>query len=272
MSSPISPTAHYTGYVWVRNGLSHPELATLQGRALYESLRGVTAVGGALGRPTLEGYLLARHRAIDALLERAIESENVTQVVEVAAGLSPRGWRLSRRYGERLTYIEADLPEMAERKRRALDRIGTSNRHRVADLDALKLEGDGSLAELAGSLDCGGGLAIVTEGLLGYLPTDQVKHLWQRIATAAAGFPIARYISDLHLGGAQTPEVRAFRVLLSGFVRGRVHLHFDGPDDAVAALRAAGFAGAEMRPAAAVVAGVGDAGGRLAHIIDASIR
>jgi hypothetical protein len=51
-----------------------------------------------------------------------------------------------------------------------------------------------------------------------------------------------------------------------------VHLHFDGPDDAVAALRAAGFAGAEMRPAAAVVAGVGDAGGRLAHIIDASIR
>jgi hypothetical protein len=24
----VSPTAHYTGYVWVRNGLSHPALAT----------------------------------------------------------------------------------------------------------------------------------------------------------------------------------------------------------------------------------------------------
>ena len=30
----ISPTAHYTGYVWARNGLSHPELETLEGRLL----------------------------------------------------------------------------------------------------------------------------------------------------------------------------------------------------------------------------------------------
>jgi hypothetical protein len=27
----VSPTAHYTGHVWVRNGLSHPELATWEG-------------------------------------------------------------------------------------------------------------------------------------------------------------------------------------------------------------------------------------------------
>ena len=31
----IGPTAHYTGYVWARHGLSHPELATRQGHALY---------------------------------------------------------------------------------------------------------------------------------------------------------------------------------------------------------------------------------------------
>ncbi len=31
-SDAISPTAHYTGYVWARNGLSHPELETLEGR------------------------------------------------------------------------------------------------------------------------------------------------------------------------------------------------------------------------------------------------
>ena len=28
-SEAISPTAHYTGYVWARNGLSHPALSTL---------------------------------------------------------------------------------------------------------------------------------------------------------------------------------------------------------------------------------------------------
>ena len=31
-SDAISPTAHYTGYVWARNGLSHPALETPEGR------------------------------------------------------------------------------------------------------------------------------------------------------------------------------------------------------------------------------------------------
>ena len=100
-SDSISPTAHYTGYVWARNGLSHPELTTTEGRLLFESLHPLMRVSGALGGPSLEAYLLARHRAIDALLERAIEEHGITQVVEVAAGLSPRGWRFAERYGER---------------------------------------------------------------------------------------------------------------------------------------------------------------------------
>jgi hypothetical protein len=134
-SDAISPTAHYTGYVWARNGLSHPELETREGRLLFESLHPAMAVSGALGGPSLETYLLARHRAIDARLERAIEDHGVTQVVEVAAGLSPRGWRFAQRYRERITYVEADLPAMAERKRRALERMGSlSGRHRVVAL------------------------------------------------------------------------------------------------------------------------------------------
>jgi hypothetical protein len=34
----ISPTAHYTSHVWVRNGLSHPELDTWEGRVLFGTL------------------------------------------------------------------------------------------------------------------------------------------------------------------------------------------------------------------------------------------
>ena len=45
------------------------------------------------------------------LLERAIEAGGVTQVIELACGLSPRGWRFANRYGERLRSIEADLSE-----------------------------------------------------------------------------------------------------------------------------------------------------------------
>ena len=35
----IGPTAHYTGYVWSRNGLSHPALTTREGRILFDSLQ-----------------------------------------------------------------------------------------------------------------------------------------------------------------------------------------------------------------------------------------
>jgi O-methyltransferase involved in polyketide biosynthesis len=263
--SAISPTAHYTGYVWARNGLSHPELSTSEGRVLFESLRPVMTLSGLFGRGTLEAYLLARHTAIDARLERAIEEHGVTQVIEVASGLSPRGWRFTQRYGDRVTYIETDLPEMAERKQRALERMGA--RHRVVALDALS---DDDLPALAGELDHGTGLAIITEGLLGYLPTEQVTGLWRRFATVLGGFASGRYISDLHLARVQTREVRAFRVLLSAFVRGRVYLHFNDPKAATDALREAGFAHAELLPSVRVTGGGRDAAARLSHIIEAS--
>src|SRR4051794_17218076 len=114
-SGAISPTAHYTGETWVRNGLSHPRLATWQGRVLHGSLALPNAASRVLGGPSLEGLLLARHRIVDALLEELIDG-GVSQVIEAACGMSPRGWRFSERYGERLAYVEADLPAMARRK------------------------------------------------------------------------------------------------------------------------------------------------------------
>jgi O-methyltransferase involved in polyketide biosynthesis len=270
-SGSISPTAHYTGYVWARNGLSHPELTTTQGRLLFDSLHPTMLLSGALGGPSLEAYLLARHRAIDALLEQAIEEHGVTQVVEVAAGLSPRGWRFAKRYGDRIAYYEADLPAMAAGKRRALERMGSlGDRHQVRDLDALCDTGPNSLAALAAELDPGAGLAIITEGLLGYLSPGDVAALWRRFAETLSRFLAGRYVSDLHLGSAQTVQVRAFRVVLSAFVRGRVYLHFADAEQAKAALREAGFASATVKPANAVTGDAGERGGQMAHILEAS--
>lgn len=266
---PVSPTAHYTGYVWARNGLSPPELRTLEGRVLFESLRPMMTVNSILGRGTLEQYLLARHRAIDGLLERAIEDHGVTQVVEIAAGLSARGWRFTARYPE-LTYIEADLPDMAARKRRSLARMdGHSPSHDVVELDALRESGPDSLPEVAAGLDQRQGLAIITEGLLGYLETEDVKAILRRVATVLSGFAAGRYMSDVHLSSLQTIEVRAFRVLLSAFVRGRVHLHFRDPAEVVAALHDAGFAQAEVRPAFALAGLPAPSGTRLAYVLEA---
>jgi O-methyltransferase involved in polyketide biosynthesis len=267
----VSPTAHYTGYVWARNGLSDPALETLEGRILFESLRLPMTVNAVLGRGTLESYLLARHRAIDALLERAINDGRVAQVVEVAAGLSPRGLRFTRRHGDRLTYVEADLPDMVARKRAALERIESlSDRHRVEEVDALREQGPGSLAELTSRLDTGAGLAIITEGLLGYLEKDSVRDIWRRFAHTLSAFEHGTYISDIHMGELQNVQVRVFRVFLSLFVRGRVYLHFGNEHEILEALRDAGFNSAEVRQASAIVGKEGDTGWRLAHIIEAS--
>ena len=95
----ISPTAHYTAAVWAHNGLSHPALATPTGRLMYWSAQPAMAVTQAFGGARLEDFLLARHLLIDSLLEGAIERGEISQVIEIAAGMSPRGWRFAERYG-----------------------------------------------------------------------------------------------------------------------------------------------------------------------------
>jgi hypothetical protein len=77
-------------------------------------------------------------------------------------------------------------------------------------------------------------------------------------------------MSDTSMGPLQMIEVRAFRLLLSAFVRGRVHMHFRDPVEAVAALIAAGFSSAEVEPAAAIVGDRRDGASGLTHILEAS--
>jgi O-methyltransferase involved in polyketide biosynthesis len=162
---------------------------------------------------------------------------------------------------------------MAARKRLTLKRIGAlSDRHRVQPLDALRERGPESLAELASDLDRGGGLAILTEGLLGYLEHDTVKDLWRRFATALQPFSHGTYISDIHIGELQDLRVRAFRVMLSVFVRGRVHLHFGDEQEVVNALRRAGFASAVIHRAADLSSDGDDSAARLAHTLEASMQ
>jgi O-methyltransferase involved in polyketide biosynthesis len=263
-SGAISPTAHYTGETWVRNGFSHPELATWQGRLLYDTLALPNAVSRSLGGPSLDGLLLARHRIIDALLDDLIQG-GVGQVIEVACGMSPRGWRFSERYGDELLYVEADLPAMARRKREALAQMGSlGDRHRVVELDVLRDGGPGSLEALVETMNPAAGLAIVTEGLLTYFDDATVEALWARLARALRPFPTGVYLADLRLGRVGISE-RAFELLLSAFVRGTVHAYPGGETSAEEALRAAGFEraalhGCDRHPAAAEVSGAPAAG------------
>ena len=272
----ISPTAHYTGYVWYAHGQSHEAFATRTGRLMYQALRGANIAAHAVGLPSLEGMLLARHRLIDLRLAEAIDAGVIGQVIEVAAGLSPRGWRFRTRYGDKLTYVEADLPAMIANKRGILAELGGETpHHRTAEIDALADAGPTSIDALCADLDPSRGTAIITEGLINYFDRAIVEGIWARFARALSRFPRGMYLSDIILregnGGA---IVSGFATLLSAFVRGKVHLHYASGAEVEAALDAAGFAATVLDPNdfAGALPDLERAGAARVKIIDAEAR
>jgi O-methyltransferase involved in polyketide biosynthesis len=269
----ISPTAHYTGHVWLAHGLSHDAFATRTGRLMYLALRGPNLLAHRAGLPSLEGMLLARHRLIDLRLAQAIDAGEIQQVVEIAAGLSPRGWRFARRYGDRITYLEADLPTMIARKRRILASFGrATEHHRTAEIDALADIGPTSIAAICASLDPARGTAILTEGLINYFEHDIILGMWRRFAAALRRFPRSLYLSDLMLhDDNRGPLSAGFALLLSAFVRGRVHLPFATAEQAEDALEHAGLVGVLLDPreAADQLAELEPAGAARVRIIEA---
>jgi len=241
-SSRISPTAHYTGFVWFRHGLSPSRLATRRGRLMFHALQGPMAIAArATGVLSLEQMLLQRHLLIDHFLEEAIAAGQVTQVVEVAAGMSGRGHRFVARHPS-LRYIEADLPGMVARKGQALG--ARPSRHQLVAIDALLDEGPLSLQDEVGPLlDPDAGCALITEGLLTYFDPVSVDGMWTRFIRLLEAHPRGLYLSDAHLEDAAhgAPFAKAFRRFLGTFARGQLHLLARTPEQLLARLRDHGF-------------------------------
>ncbi len=244
-SERISPTAYATGYFWYKHGLSHAALVTPQGKRLDRSFSLLMKV---LGGSVFKNLMLARHTAIDALLIRAIEDGRISQVIEIAAGLSGRGVRMKQRYGDRLTYLETDLPRMAALKRKLLGDAGLlSDKHRVLELNALADDGPQSLATIVKSLDPTAGTVIITEGLMNYLDPAMARDVWQRIARNLKSFPHGLYLADVYF----MQQNRGLAAIVFGsviqlFVRGRMHIHFESPAHGIGLMRNAGFASADI--------------------------
>lgn len=244
----ISPTAHYTGQIWIRNGLADPALGTHLGRVLYRLVQPVMKLlSPTLEGLTLEAYLLDRHRAIDKLLTQAIEEEGVLQVVEIAAGLSPRGYRFARKYCEAgLLYVEGDLPEMAARKRRTLWSANLQPpNHRVVDLDILCESGPENLEQmLERELDPQLPTVFIAEGILSYFDGETMRDLWPRFAAILSSYPSgSALVANMELAeeADRWPAIRAFKVLLAAFAAAPVQLHFTDVEGARRQLGKVGY-------------------------------
>ncbi|MGH8433946.1 MAG: class I SAM-dependent methyltransferase [Pseudomonas sp.] len=243
-SAHISPSAHYTGYVWYRHRLAEPAFATTFGRWVHGLLAPVTwgaRVGFGLD---IENFLLQRHLLIDARLTAAIEQGGVRQVVEIACGLSPRGRRFCQRYPE-LRYLEADLPTMAARKRLLLHAEGWLNaRHQVQSVNILAEQGAQSLAALFAGLDHSEPVLVITEGLVNYFERPVIEGFWTRLAEQLRQFPQATYLTELYPDLREHPRYRQLRwgvALVGWLTRGNYPLHYRNAEEIVTAFSGCGF-------------------------------
>ncbi len=270
----VSPTAHATGYLWFRHGLSDAALITPQGRKLDRGFSALTRMTKLLSGISLDAMMLARHKSIDGMLCRAIDEGRVTQIIEIAAGLSARGWRMRQRYGNRITYIETDLPAMARTKRALLEQAGLlGEHHRVIELDALAARGSRSLDAVARTLDSEQGTAIITEGLMNYLEPTSADAVWKRIAKVLRTFPQGTYLCDVYLTqDNRNLAMLAFGAILQAFVRGRMHVHFHSEARAVDRMEVAGFSSVVLHKTATIPEARQHAkirGGALVRILEA---
>src|SRR5262249_18129288 len=152
---------------------------------------------------------------------------------------------------------------------------GETAHHRAQEIDALADAGPTSIAALCAGLDPTRGTAIITEGLVNYFERDIVLGIWTRFAAALAKFPVGLYLSDINvLDGNRGPIVSGFAWLLSAFVRGRVHMHFDTGADVERALDNCGFDAAVLDPNAFgdELPGLERAGAARVRIIEAISR
>lgn len=234
----ISFTAHYTGYIWYQMGISHPAFATSKGKFLTSLMNpfenwAEKVVGGSM-RTTLK----ARHKMIDDALIQLIQSHPNIQIVEIAAGLSPRGWGFRQKYPQ-LRYIEVDLPDMAAVKKQALIQAEQPEAEVLAvDLFSPQLE------QLFATLDSTQPVVMISEGLINYFTKDSLHSLWQSFTHYGKQFPTFYYLTDLYPEPTQHKLAKLIwqsSKLLKFMSRSAFGFHFTTPHEVINFMKASGF-------------------------------
>lgn len=234
----ISFTAHYTGYIWYQMGISNAVFATAKGKFLAKLVHPLESwaeryVGGSM-RSTLK----QRHRMIDEHLYQLIAQHPQLQVLEIACGLSPRGWSFRRKFPH-LVYRELDLPEMAHVKTQALQQL-ESNSPQVLSADIFSDE----FSHVFQKFDTRFPLVVISEGLINYFDKTSLAQLFQAISNNGKHFPEIHYLSDIYpepVKNKLAHIIWSSSKLLKMMSRSAFSFHFTQPNELQIFLQDAGF-------------------------------
>ena len=234
----ISFTAHYTGYIWYQMGISHPVFATAKGKTLAALVHPIESwaekyVGGSM-RTTLK----QRHTMLDQHLEDLIQKYPDLQVLEIACGLSPRGWWF-RQHHPIICYRELDLPDMAATKQAALQQIETD----ADDVLSVDLFTE-AFASAFTVFDPHRPLVVISEGLINYFEKPLLQQLIQAIANYGRDFKQLHYLTDLYPEPTQNKLATIIwnsSRLLKWMSRSAFSFHFKTPKEVEHFFHEAGF-------------------------------
>ena len=192
----VSPTAKVVAYL---RGLDQSlqffgdGLLRQEGAAVLSQL----GIADTLTHAAMATLFQSRYHALNAAIGMA--SDSASQIIEFAAGVSPRGYQWSQ-MSPGTIYIESDLPQLMIRKakivRNSLIANATVNRgvlHYCAT-DVLDLD---SMLEALKSIDTHLPFTIVTEGLLLYFTNCELSKFLENIFTLLSRSRNAIWITDL---------------------------------------------------------------------------
>ncbi|MDM1763903.1 MULTISPECIES: class I SAM-dependent methyltransferase [unclassified Acinetobacter] len=239
----ISFTAHYTGYIWYQMGISHPLLATSKGKSLAFIANPIETwaekyVGGSM-RTTLK----ERHTMLDDTLKQLIHQYPDLQVLEIAAGLSPRGWWF-RKHFPHIDYRELDLPDMAKTKQTALQQIDPSS-PQVLSVDLFTEDFKNAFAVF----DPQRPLVIISEGLINYFEKDLLQQLLKSIVHYGQNFKALHYLTDIYPEPVKNKLASVIwnsSKLLKVISRSAFSFHFQKPQEIQDFFKIAGFTQVEV--------------------------
>jgi O-methyltransferase involved in polyketide biosynthesis len=192
----VGTTAHFTAAVWAELGVPNAALfATKKGKLISKVAHWGGATLGLFGKyDTINLFLKVRHLGLNALLEQ----KNPAQVIELAAGLSPRGYNRMQKHAG--IYVEVDQAPVVAAKQAILAKHlpPTTGRLELVALDLVH-EDYTTLVPEQLALNRHAPTLIIVEGLTGYLEQAAMQNLLQKIYKLAAQFSDCTVLIDFYL-------------------------------------------------------------------------
>ena len=234
----ISFTAHYTGYIWYQMGISHPLLATSKGKTLAMIAHPIESWGEKYVGGSMRTTLKERHTMLDDRLRQLIEQSPDLQVLEIAAGLSPRGWWFRQHY-PMVDYRELDLPDMAQTKQNALKQMDEKSPD-VLSVDLFTED----FQKAFDIFDRNRPLVVISEGLINYFTKELLQQLIQSIVDYGKDFKTLHYLTDLYPEPVKNKLAKVIwnsSKLLKVMSRSAFSFHFVSPEEVRNFMQHAGF-------------------------------